>query len=343
MLLVGRNIQASADPLQKIEVEYLHQSLQNPHPAVEARMRQLRIVRETDPKTYARLKKSLPYFLCGIFNPMVRKTENFAYIEYFIVDIDNISEKQLDINSVRNWIETDPHVVMSFVSPSGDGLKVMFRLKERCYDASIYKMFYKEYVRRFSQQFNLEQVVDSCTCDVCRACFISIDPNAYFNPNAEVVDLHEYLPTEDPCSMFSLKSTQEKEEKAMEKQKAAEVTVVPAEPAEDALESIKETLKMKKEKQLKIPRLPIYVPERLEEIMSQLKNFIESQGIHVYDILSIQYGKKIRCKLGAKLAEINLFYGKRGFSIVQTPKACVSAEFNETLAGLVQLYIDDNT
>lgn len=343
MLLAGKNIQAAAEPLQKIEVEHLFQSLQHPHPMVESRMRQLRIVRQTDAKLYTKLKKTLPYFVCGNFTPPIRKTENFAYIEYFVVDIDSLSEKQIDLSSARNWIETDPRVVMSFVSPSEDGLKVMFRLKERCYDAGLYKLFYKEFVRRFSQQYNLEQVVDSCTCDVCRACFVSIDPDAYYNPSVETIDLKEYLPTEDPSSLFALKHVQDQEEKEQEKLAATEVLLVPSEPSDDVLDNIKETLKMQREHRPKIPKLPIYVPERLEQIMDKLKSYIEHQGVKVYEIVSIQYGKKLRCKLGAKLAEINLFYGKRGFSVVQTPKACVSAELNSAVAELVQYYIDDNT
>ncbi len=343
MLLVGKNIQASAEPLQKIEVEYLFQSLQHPHPVVESRMRQLRIVRQTDAKMYSRLKKTLPYFVCGNFNPPIRKTENFAYIEYFVVDIDNLSEKQIDLASARNWIETDPRVVMSFVSPSEDGLKVMFRLKERCYDAGIYKLFYKEFVHRFSQQYNLEQVIDSSTCDVSRACFISIDPNAFYNPTAETIDLKEFLPIEDPSSLFAMKRTFDQEEKEQEKAAAADAQLVKSEPADDALDSIKQTLQMQREHRAKVPSLPIYVPERLEQIIDKLTNFIEHHGINVYDIVSIQYGKKLRCKLGARLAEINLFYGKRGFSVVQTPKACVSAELNSAVAELVQYYIDDNT
>ena len=343
MLLVGRNIQAAADPLQKIEVDYLYQSLQHPQPEIENRLRQLRIVRQTDAKLYTRLKKTLPYFVCGVFNPLVRKTENFAYIEYFVVDIDNIHEKQMDLASIRNWSETDPRVVLSFLSPSEDGLKLLFRLKERCYDAGIYKVFYKEFVRRFSQEYGLEQVVDTRTCDVCRACFISIDTNAYYNPSAEPVDLNQFLPTGDPSSLFDLKRQQDQVINAQEKAAAEAAPAEKSEPENEVLDGIKQTLQLKRQKQDKVPRNPIYVPERLESIMEQLKGFVEDQGVSVYDVVSIQYGKKIRCKLGSKLAEVNLFYGRRGFSVVQSPKAQLSTQLNEVVAEIIQTFIDENT
>ena len=343
MLLVGRNIQAAADPLRQIEVDYLYKSLQHPQPEVESRIRQLRIVRQTDARLYSRLKKTLPYFVCGVFNPNVRKTENFAYIEYFTIDIDNIHEKQMDLSSIRNWSETDPRVVLSFLSPSEDGLKLMFRLKERCYDAGLYKVFYREFVRRFSQLYGLEQVVDTCTCDVSRACFISIDPNAYYNPSAEPVDLNQYLPTADPSSLFDMKHQQEKEAASQPAKPAPEPVSGPAEPDSDVLDNIRQTLQLKRQKQDKVPRNPIYVPERLESIMVQLKGFVEDQGVTVYDVTSIQYGKKIRCKLDERLAEVNLFYGKRGFSVVQSPKSNVSAKLNEVVAEIIQIFLDENT
>lgn len=80
---------------KKVTVEYLYYSLRNPKPDVEARIRQLRIIRDLDKKQYSLLKRQLPYVVCGMFNPPYRKTENFAYTEYFIVDIDHFQRKVL--------------------------------------------------------------------------------------------------------------------------------------------------------------------------------------------------------------------------------------------------------
>lgn len=134
MLLVGADITSSADELRKIKVDYLYDGLCHPKPDIEARVRQLRVVRNLDTKQYSVLKRRLPYVVCGMFNPCYRRTENFAYIEYFIVDIDKLSEKQLSVVEVRGRIQQDGRVVMCFLSPGEDGLKVLFRLKERCYD-----------------------------------------------------------------------------------------------------------------------------------------------------------------------------------------------------------------
>ena len=74
---------------------------ENPKPEIINKIRQLRIVRNIDLKQYTQLKKQLPYFVCGIFNPNIRRIENFAFCEYFVIDIDHITEKGFDIVSLR--------------------------------------------------------------------------------------------------------------------------------------------------------------------------------------------------------------------------------------------------
>ena len=206
MLLFGTNIQSAADELKKVQEEYLYNSLRNPKPAIVATIQQLRIVYSMDAKGYAQLKRKLPYFVCGQFNPPFRRKENFAYTESFILDFDHLSSKQLSLKTIHDNIIQDEQVMMCFTSPSEDGLKVMFRLKERCYDAGLYSVFYKAFAATFAMRHNLTQVTDSKTSDVTRACFVSIDPNAYFNPNSTPVDIKAYLDEANPDALFKMKT-----------------------------------------------------------------------------------------------------------------------------------------
>ena len=84
MLLFGTNIQSAADELRKVQEEYLYHSLRNPKPAIAATIKQLRIIYGMDKNGYSQLKRKLPYFVCGQFNPPFRRKENFAYTENFI-------------------------------------------------------------------------------------------------------------------------------------------------------------------------------------------------------------------------------------------------------------------
>ena len=336
MLLFGTNIQSAADELKKVQEEYLYNSLRNPKPTIAATIQQLRIVYSMDAKAYAQLKRRLPYFVCGQFNPPFRRKENFAYTESFILDFDHLASKQLSLKAIRNDIIQDEQVMMCFTSPSEDGLKVMFRLKERCYDAGLYSIFYKAFAATFAMRHNLTQVTDSKTSDVARACFISIDPNAYFNPNSIPVDIKAYLDESNPDLLFKIKHEQDEHDKVIKKSDDEQVPL-PKDPDKDILTRIRQQLNPKA--QLPVEQHPAYVPERLNEIIAELKLFIEETGLQVTEIINIQYAKKIRARLGQKEAEVNLFYGKRGFSVVISPRLGTNEELNELLADLIKAFL----
>ena len=336
MLLFGTNIQSAADELKKVQEEYLYNSLRNPKPTIAATIQQLRIVYSMDAKAYVQLKRRLPYFVCGQFNPPFRRKENFAYTESFILDFDHLSSKQLSMKTIRDNIVKDEQVMMCFTSPSEDGLKVMFRLKERYYDAGLYSIFYKAFAATFAMRHNLTQVTDSKTSDVARACFISIDPNAYFNPNSIPVDIKAYLDESNPDLLFKIKHEQDEHDKVIKKSDADQVSL-PKDPDKDILTRIRQQLNPKA--QLPIEQHPAYVPERLNEIIAELKLFIEETGLRVTEIINIQYAKKIRARLGQKEAEVNLFYGKRGFSVVISPRLGTNEELNELLADLIKAFL----
>ena len=328
MLLFGTNIQSAADELKKVQEEYLYNSLRNPKPSIAATIQQLRIVYSMDAKGYAQLKRKLPYFVCGQFNPPFRRKENFAYTESFILDFDHLASKQLSLKAIRNDIIQDEQVMMCFTSPSEDGLKVMFRLKERCYDAGLYSIFYKAFAATFAMRHNLTQVADSRTSDVARACFVSIDPDAYFNPNPTPVNIKAYIDETNPDSLFKMKHEQDKHDKVTKKSEE-EKTPLPKDPDKDVLARIRMQLNPKAQAQ--VEQRPAYVPERLNDIIGDLKLFIEETGLQVTEIINIQYAKKIRARLGQKESEINLFYEKRGFSVVISPRLGTNEELNSCL------------
>ena len=343
MISYGRTITLAGDTLAKVKVEQLRHSLCNPKPEIEARIRQLRIVSGIDSKRYSILKKQLPYVVCAHFNPPFRNTANFAYTEYFIVDIDHITSKGFNMDDLRQRLTTDSRVMLLFSSPGEDGLKILFRLKERCYDAGLYSLFYKAFVKAFSAKYHLEQVIDERTSDVCRACFVSVDKNAFWREQAELVDMNDFIESDNPQALFDMKHAQQsemKENARRQAEKNVEETSVTEqtyhEPDKEVMAHIRSVLGQKPKREKPAP----YVPEKLEQVMQGLADFIDMTGAQLYDVLSIQYGKKLRIKAGMQLAEINLFYGKKGFSVVQTPKCGTSPELNTLMAEAVQQYLD---
>lgn len=334
MISAGTSITSLNDQLVKCPVDNLYNAIKNPKPAIEAKVRQLLATRQIDKKRYDQLKKELPYLVCGQFNPPFRRTENFAFTEYFFVDIDHIKEKGFELSDLRLRLQTDDRVVLSFLSPSGDGLKLLFKFSERCHDSGLYKIFYKKFVQQFSIQYSLEQVIDKCTNDVCRACFISIDPNVYYNKEAQTVNLKDYVDETNSDDLFGLNHKQKNTEQKQQPTPPTDDSVS-ADPDDSTMAQIRAILKMRAPKAEK----SYYVPEQLDSLITIIVPQIENQGIKVSEIRNISYGKQLTFILGFKKAEVNIFYGKKGVSVVKSAKNGTDAELNTLVAELIEMII----
>lgn len=335
MIQAGKKITCKNDPLVKIKPEYFYHKLVNPNAEISNLLGQLRVVRMMDSKQYSLLKRNLPYVVCGIFNPPFRHIDNFAYIEHFFIDIDKVTEKNMNIEGLRAKIEADSRVKLCFVSPGEDGLKVMFKLKDRCYDAGIYSLFYKLFAKDFSAQYNLNQVLDFSTNDVTRACFVSVDLNAYYNPNSTCIDINKYLNTENVSDLFDIQKTLEVKETKSDQ--LEDKTKVKYNADVGALDKIKALLNPALK--IKIEKKEAYVPIELDEIVDKLIPYLSEADINVLDVINIHYGKKIKLKLNFIEAEINLFFGKRGYSVVQSPRKGTNEEFSNVCRELINQFL----
>lgn len=314
MLQTGKNITQAADQLQKVSTEQVYNIIKNPPNDLKTRINQLRMVLSIDPVRYRQLKTTLPYFTCGIFNPPFRKTENFGYIEHFVLDFDNLSEHDISAESLRARLTADERVEMLFTSPSGNGLKVMFRLSERCYDRVQFNIFYRLFVHSFSSEYNIPMIVDTRTSDVTRACFMSIDEKVWYNPDALPVKQQAYIDFSSPSQLIeaNIFLKEQKENVLKDKKESATNEINP-----DILDQIK--IKLRPGIRTHREKI-IYVPEELEEITTRVKERMLEFGIGIRSVSNIHYGKKFVFFKEELWAEVNVFYGKRGYSIVKTPK-----------------------
>lgn len=330
MITFGKHITEKNDTLSKIDIEYLFKLVREPSNELKSQIEQLRTILTIDVKKYRILKTKLPYVCCGIFNPQIRRTENFASISNFIIDIDHIKEKGLSIEVLKQKLITDERVKLLFVSPGNDGLKVFFLLENKCYDRAKFSLFYKLFAKSFSEQYNLNQVVDRRTSDVTRACFLSTDPDAYFNNNPDTIKMESFINFENYIEVTEA----EKLFKHQKKEFHQTDTEIPVkkELSPDILQQIKiklnPNIKTKIEKQ-------IYVPDKLNKIIDSVKQKVAEFNIETVEITNIHYGKKFRFQLQNMWAEINVFYGKKGYSVVKTPKRGSNTELTEIVNQLL--------
>lgn len=333
MLTYGLHITQPNDPLQKLSIDLLVKKIKNPRPEFKARIEQIRRINEIDPKQYEQLKRGLPYFCCSIFNPHFRKKQNFASIRFFTLDFDHFSESDLSKEEVFEKLKLDEHIRFLFTTPSGDGLKAVFVLSAPIRDEGLYVHFYKAFSQNFAKKYKLNTVIDWVTHDVTRATFFSVDAKAWDNPKARPVNIEEYI------SLQINNSFKEIEKGFDQQQRAASKKNQKVEKSLDnqVLTIIKQRLnpkyKPKKKKE-------VFVPQRLNDVMPKIEEVLFKEGIETSKINSINYGKQIRVSMKNLWAELNIFYGKRGFSVVRTTKTGSHVELGKLAFQIIDQFLN---
>ncbi len=97
-----------------------------------------------------------------------------------IFDYDGLAPEQLQ--SISATLRTSQNVFAFFISPSGNGIKVIYRLDKTITDYNVYSALYKHYARKF--KISLGENPDH-TSDAARPCYFSYDPDLYLNDQAE--------------------------------------------------------------------------------------------------------------------------------------------------------------
>jgi hypothetical protein len=132
---------------------------------------------EKDPDKRRKLKaKLLPYFTFSHFGDNKRDNAHFKFTKFILVDIDHVGVR---LEGLKKAFRSDSHIVLFFVSPSGDGLKVEFALKEFITD--------KHFQNLMKQWYGVEP--DKSTVDSSRCCFLSSDPDLFVNWNPICFDI----------------------------------------------------------------------------------------------------------------------------------------------------------
>lgn len=134
---------------------------------------------EPDKEKRKYLKQTnLGYFNIGTFKENYRKNENLISSEFIILDFDSLEG---DMTEYREKLKSKNEVYAAFISPSGNGLKIIFRLERPITDPIFFSRVYKYY----ADQYGLDLGEDADhTSDVSRPCFFSYDPEMYVNENA---------------------------------------------------------------------------------------------------------------------------------------------------------------
>jgi len=157
----------------------VYERIRNGYPDLISKINKLR---SSDEKSSA-VKNSL---LAIMFNGTFSERSDNGLIEHSglcVLDFDNYPDA-VTMQSERKKFQSLPFVFMVFVSPSGNGLKVIVRIPPSNKD---------EHKRRFNalKKFFDNEHFDATSKNVSRVCFESFDPEAYINEFCETFETIE--------------------------------------------------------------------------------------------------------------------------------------------------------
>ena len=136
-----------------------------------------------DPKDAVRdLKKALPGIL---FSGQFSRRANAALVSHsglLCADLDDIAAR---LDEVRTKLCASPHVVAIFTSPTGTGLKAVFRVPA---DAQLHRASFDAVAAHVLALTGCK--IDPACKDVARLCFVSYDPELFVNYDADELGTH---------------------------------------------------------------------------------------------------------------------------------------------------------
>lgn len=101
---------------------------------------------------------------------------------FICIDLDHIGGTDA-IKKIQTIILGNFTPALMFISPSGDGLKAVFKVNPATGE---HLQYFRALQRFFDAEIGLR--IDPSGSDICRACFMPHDPDAYFNPDCDVLD-----------------------------------------------------------------------------------------------------------------------------------------------------------
>jgi hypothetical protein len=338
-LFFGRNIQQShTEALQPISLANLAKMMQTGADGLDELCHQLKTILKMDKAAYGKHKLRLPFFCCATFEGNIRHSKNFKYIDCCVLDFDKAPSKAFVQETILPLLKSDERIALAFTSPSAKGAKAIMMLNSPVTDLQAFSQGYKNLVSSFAKQYGLEEYADLTTSDATRVCFLAHDPALFINPNPVPVIWQQYLPQ---SSIF----TGMKEMVKNENVKNEDITI-PDDKQKDNETQNEAKAKLNPDTYAQVVRRlnptavirspkEVVVPEILEQVAVQVQAALAAAGLQLKELKNIQYGKKIAAARGFAWAEVNVFYGKKGFSIVRSPKTGTDAALGEELEALV--------
>jgi hypothetical protein len=314
LLSLGFSITSASEKLQRVSInEIVNLITGEKTSSLKQEVSRLQKLKIIDKMTYRNLKTRLPYLVGGLFKDDYRRADNIEAIHFLILDIDHLIDFD---GNIPETIKTDETVLLAFISPSGEGVKVLFRLETPILVKDGFQNAYRDFAEQFGIKTGLTGFIDLKTSDVSRACFLSYDENVYFNPLSIPVQLQIMQPLVDNVPFVQEEGNQSDSDPINQTAYKA------------ILKEINPHISNRPKKEVVLPSQLVLLEPEIEKLCTNAALVLVGQQ-------AIQHGIKIIAKQGYRMAEVNIFYGKRGYSVIISPKTGTDKTLNETLHRLL--------
>ncbi len=173
-ITIFKNIRETETPFFRDMVSILHRIKEG---ATKGLVKSIRL--EKDKTKRNELKKELPAIcFSGTFN----KRADISIIEhsgFICLDFDGYP-KQKDLYEDKEKFTKDKFVYSAFISPSGNGLKVLVKIPS---DTDNHTNYFNALEKHFNSQY-----FDKTSKNISRVCYESYDPLIYINENSSLWD-----------------------------------------------------------------------------------------------------------------------------------------------------------
>ena len=323
-LFIGKYPQNFNDQLSALNLFDLYKLIAEPSNELILKIEQLQDAQILGAEAYRNLKSKLPYYIGVKYKNDIRKPDDFKQINWFTIDLDHLLIDLEDEEKFKNKFASDNRVALMFTSPGGQGLKLLFKLRNPICNTQQYSNFYASFTAEFARHYQIEDYLDFKTKDASRICFLSVDPKAYINNNFIEIESENYISKYDLFNQSSDSVERNQDQKQL---------------TDDTYADILKKLNPKTPKKKKI----YLVPEVLRSVVAPIENKARAMGIGILEKKDINYGQQITFCLKNTISIINLFYGKNGFTIHITNKGQSDEKFGEVCKLLIEdvLYQDE--
>ncbi|TSA28391.1 MAG: virulence-associated E family protein [Bacteroidetes bacterium] len=149
------------------------------------------LVRHGKLDEYNDQKRSLPGFTpSGLFEGGRKLQHLKEYSGVLVLDLDDLTQDQLV--SIRSRVEEIHFTYACFISPGGQGLKILVRVFSR---PVLHKQAFNQVKDYYERELNV--LIDPSGKDVTRLCFVSWDETLYLNPSSAIFKTYVNVLEED--------------------------------------------------------------------------------------------------------------------------------------------------